>query len=100
MEAIAYGDQTMRFDRLLHVGESYDFIRVGFAPTHDDPLRYIFRLCSDYYVVLSPQSMVYAPPRELWICQCPRMFMEFEHVYAQAESFFAGIYNMPIFTIV
>ncbi|CAD6222792.1 unnamed protein product [Miscanthus lutarioriparius] len=54
MEAVAYGDQTMRFDRLLRVGECYDFMRVGFAPTHVGPLSYIFRLCADYFVVLSP----------------------------------------------
>ena len=35
--------------------------------------------------------------RELWICQCPRTFMEFKDVYAQAEYFFAGIPHMPIF---
>ena len=68
MEAVAYGDQTMRFDRLLCVGECYDFMRVGFAPTHVGPLGYIFRLCVDYFMVLSPQSMANAPPKELWIC--------------------------------
>jgi len=97
MEAVAYGDQTMRFDCLLRVGECYDFMRVGFAPTHVGPLGYIFRLCVDYFVVLSPQSMANAPPRELWIYQCPRTFMEFKDVYAQAEYFFAGIPQMPIF---
>ena len=40
MEAVAYGDQTMRFDRLLRVGECYDFMRVGFSPTHVGPLGY------------------------------------------------------------
>ncbi|XP_066331740.1 uncharacterized protein [Miscanthus floridulus] len=54
MEVVAYGDETMRFDRLLRVGECYDFMRVGFAPTHVGPLGYIFRLCVDYVVVLSP----------------------------------------------
>jgi len=54
MEAVEYGDQTMRFDRLLRVGECYDFMRVGFAPTRVGPLGYIFRLCADYFVVLSP----------------------------------------------
>ena len=54
MEAVAYGDQTMRFDRLLRVGECYDFMRVGFVPTHAGPLGYIFRLCADCFVVLSP----------------------------------------------
>ena len=43
MEAVAYGDQTMRFDRLLRVGECYDFMRVGFVPTYVGPLGYIFR---------------------------------------------------------
>ena len=80
MEAVAYGDQTMRFDCLLRVGECYDFMRVGFAPTHVGPLGYIFCLCANYFVVLSPQSMANAPPREQWICQCPRTFMEFEDV--------------------
>jgi len=68
MEAVAYGDQTMRFDCLLRVGEYFDFMRVGFTPTHVGSLGYIFRLCIDYFVVLSPQSMANAPPRELWIC--------------------------------
>ena len=54
IEAVAYGDQTMRFDSLLRVGECYDFMRVGFTPTHVGPLGYIFRLCADYSVVLSP----------------------------------------------
>ncbi|CAD6333741.1 unnamed protein product [Miscanthus lutarioriparius] len=87
----AYGDQTMRFDRLLRVGECYDFMRVGFAPTHVGPLGYIFRLCADYFVVLSPQSMANAPSRELWIYRCPRAFMEFKDVYAQAEYFFVDV---------
>ena len=39
MEAVAYGDQTMRFDRLLRVEECYDFMRVGFAPTHVGPFE-------------------------------------------------------------
>ena len=97
MEAVAYSDQTMRFDRLLRVGECYDFTRVGFTPTHVGPLGYIFRLCADYFLVLSPQSMANAPPRELWICQCPHTFIEFEDVYVQAEYFFAGIPHTPIF---
>ena len=97
MEAVAYGDQTMRFDRLLRVGECYDFMRVGFAPTHVGPLGYIFCLCADYFVVLSPQSMANAPLRELWICQCPHTFMEFDDVYAQDEYFFSGIPYTPIF---
>ena len=61
MEAVAYGDQTMRFNSLLGLGEAYDFMRVGFAPTYVDRLRYIFRLCADYYVVLSPQIVVNTP---------------------------------------
>ena len=65
MEAVAYGDQTMRFDRLLRVGECYDFMRVGFVLTHVGPSDYIFRLCADYFVVLSPKSMANVPPREL-----------------------------------
>ena len=97
MEVVAYGDQTMRFNRLLRVGECYDFMRVGFAPTHVGPLGYIFRLCADYFVVLSPQSMANTSPRELWICQCSRTFMEFEDVYAQAEYFFTGIPHTSIF---
>jgi hypothetical protein len=60
MEAIAYGDQTMRFNSLLGLGEAYNFMRVGFVPTYVDHLRYIFHLCVDYYVVLPPQTMVNA----------------------------------------
>ncbi|CAD6269621.1 unnamed protein product [Miscanthus lutarioriparius] len=86
----------MGFDRLLHVGECYDFMRVGFMPTHVGPLGYIFCLCADYFVVLSPQSMANAPPRELWICQCPRTFIEFEDVYAQAEYFFVDVIGIVV----
>jgi len=67
MEAVAYGDQTMRFNSLLGLGEAYDFMRVGFVPTYIDRLRYIFCLCADYYVILSPQTMVNAPHRTMWI---------------------------------
>ena len=71
MEVVAYGDQTMRFNSLLGLGEAYDFMRVkisfectcsstlrfnsllglgevydfmrvGFAPTYVDRLHYIF----------------------------------------------------------
>ena len=97
MEAVAYGDQTMGFDRLLHVGECYDFMRVGFVPTYIDRLRYIFCLCADYYVVLSPQTIVSAPQRTIWIAQCPRTFIEIEDVYDQDESIFASISHTPIF---
>ncbi|XP_066356052.1 uncharacterized protein [Miscanthus floridulus] len=96
MEAVAYGNQTMRFDHLLRIGECYDFMRVDFAPTHVGPLGYIFRLCADYFMVLSLQSMANAPPRELWICQCPRTFMEFEDVYAQAEYFFTDVIGIVV----
>ena len=41
MEVVAYGDQTMRFNSLLGLGEAYDFMRIGFAPTYVDRLRYI-----------------------------------------------------------
>ena len=47
MEVVAYGDQTMRFNSLLGLGEAYDFMRVGFAPTYVDRLHYIFHLCAD-----------------------------------------------------
>ena len=29
------------------VPTSYDFMKIGFRSTHDDPLRHIFRLCSN-----------------------------------------------------
>ena len=67
MEAVAYDDQIMRFNNLLGLGEAYDFMRVGFAPTYVDRFHYIFRLCADYYVVLSPQTIVNAPQRTIWI---------------------------------
>ncbi|XP_066356055.1 uncharacterized protein [Miscanthus floridulus] len=41
-------------------------------------------------------SMANAPPRELWICQCPRTFMEFEDVYAQAEYFFTDVIGIVV----
>jgi len=54
MEAVAYDDQTMRFDGLLVQGQEYDvFIRVGFLPTWVDDMRYMFSLYSDFYVYLS-----------------------------------------------
>ena len=65
MEVVAYGDQTMRFNSLLGLEEAYHFMRVGFVPTYVDCLRYIFCLCIDYYVVLSPQTMVNAPQRTI-----------------------------------
>jgi hypothetical protein len=61
IKVVAYDDQTMRFNSLLDLGEAYDFMRVGFAATSVDRLRYIFHLCADYYVILSPQTMVNAP---------------------------------------
>jgi hypothetical protein len=60
-KAVAYGDQTMMFNSLLGRAEAYGFMIVGFAPTYVDRLCYIFRLCADYYVVLSPQIMINAP---------------------------------------
>jgi hypothetical protein len=65
MEAVANGDQTMMFNSLLGLGDAYDFMRVGFVPTYVDRLCYIFCLCVDYYVVLSPQTMVNAPQRTI-----------------------------------
>ena len=97
MEAVVYGDQTMRFDLLLRVENvmtSWELASRLLMLAH---LSYIFRLCADYFVVLSPQSMANAPPRELWIYQCPHTFMEFEDVYAQVEYFFARIPHTPIF---
>ncbi|XP_066353497.1 uncharacterized protein [Miscanthus floridulus] len=41
-------------------------------------------------------SMANAPPRELWICQCPRTFMKFDDVYAQAEYFFADVIGIVV----
>jgi hypothetical protein len=64
-EAVAYDDETMRFNSLLGLGEAYDFMRVGFAPTYIDRLHYIFCLCADYYVILSPQTMVNASQRTI-----------------------------------
>jgi hypothetical protein len=74
-------------------------MRVGFAPTYVDRLRYIFHLCADYYAVLSLQTTVNAPQRTIWIAQCPSTFMEIENVYHQAESIFVGISHTPIFKI-
>jgi hypothetical protein len=74
-------------------------MRVGFAPTYVDRLRYIFYLCADYYAVLSPQTTVNAPQRTIWFAQCPGTFMEIEDVYDQDESIFVGISHMPIFKI-
>ena len=53
MEAVAYDDQTMRFDSLLIQGQEYVFFSIGFVPTWEDDMRYMFRLHSDYYVYLS-----------------------------------------------
>ena len=81
MELVAYGDQTMRFNSLLGLGEAYDLMRIGFVPTYVDCLRYIFCLCADYYIVLSAQTIVNAPHITIWIAHCPRTFMEIEDVY-------------------
>ena len=89
----------MMFNSLLGRGEAYGFMRVGFPPTYVDCLCYIFRLCADYYVVLSLQIMVNAPQRTIWIAQCPHTFMEIEDVYDQDESIFASISHTPIFKI-
>lgn len=91
MEAIASGYQTWRFNRLLALGEVYEIMGVGFAPTFADSLRHIFCICSDYYVVLSQQTMVNAPMEEILIPECPCYFMEFEVVYVQDKYYFAGI---------
>jgi hypothetical protein len=74
-------------------------MKVGFAPTYVDRLRYIFCLCADYYVVLSPQTMVNGTQRTIWIAEYPRTFMEIEDVYNQDKSIFAGISHTPIFRI-
>jgi hypothetical protein len=100
LEAVAYGDRTISFNSLLGLGEAYDFMRVGYAPTYVDRLRYSFRLCADYYVVLSPQTMVNALQRTIYIAQCPGTFMKTEDVYDQNESIFASISHTPIFKIV
>jgi hypothetical protein len=41
-------------------------MRVGFAPTYVDRLRYIFHLCANYYAVMYPQTMINAPQRTIW----------------------------------
>ena len=52
------------------VRTSYDFMKIGFRSTHDDPLRRIFRLCSDQYVVLSKHTVISESERPIWIPLC------------------------------
>lgn len=99
MEAVTYGDQTMRFDSLLVQGQEYELFRVGFLPTWVDDMRYMFRLHSDFYVFLSTHTMVNAQSSILGIPQIPRTFMEFQDVYTLDEFIFAGISHTPIFKI-
>ena len=60
MEAVAYDDQTTRFDSLLVQGQEYEFFGVGFLPTWIDDMSFMFHLHSDFYVYLSTHSTVNA----------------------------------------
>ncbi|CAL4935555.1 unnamed protein product [Urochloa decumbens] len=97
MEAVAYGEQNMRFNNLLHEGQVYDFMRVGFAPTYAAPLEHILRLCADYFVVLSSQTIINTLRRTFWISQTPFTFMEFEDVYRQRENMFADVIGLVVY---
>lgn len=105
MEAIAHGQESDRFDIMLTEGQSYDFLRVGFAPTNRGPLRQTFRICSEHYVVLDLHTVINIPPRTVWIAVCPLRFMEFEEVYGHKENMFAGtshsifILNIMVYNI-
>jgi hypothetical protein len=89
MEAVAYGrDQSIIYNTMLVEGQSYDFLRVGFAPTEVGPLRYKFQIYSEYYVVLSQHSEVHVPVSTIRILVCSRNFTEFESVFQQRQNKF------------
>jgi hypothetical protein len=91
MEALVCGQHTMMLNSSVVEGESYDFLRVGFAPTYNHPLRHIFHLCLNYYVFISPYTLISNPQRTIWIPSFPRTLHDFEEVYRQAMDIFAGI---------
>jgi hypothetical protein len=100
MEAVAYGNETTRFDDSLVQGQSYDFWSVRFLPTSEDDMRYISRLRFDFYVYLSAHTVVTAPSRIIeiiGIAQFPPTFMKFRDVYTMDEFFLAGMSNTPKF---
>ena len=88
MEVVAYDDETMRFDGLLVQGQEYEFSRVGFLPTWEDDMRYMFRLHSDFYVYLSTHTMLNAQTSIFGFPQIPRTFMSFQDVYNVDEFIF------------
>lgn len=99
MEAVAYGDQAMMFDRLLVQDEEYEFMSVGFLPTWVDDMRHVFHLHSDFYVHLSARTMAHAQQSIMGFAKFPRTFMRFNDVYTLDEFIFAGIAHVPIFKI-
>lgn len=96
MEAVAYGDQTMRFDDVLVQGAEYRFTSVGFLRTWVDEMHQMFRLHSDFYVHLSEQTMVHAHRSIRGFAPVPRMFMAFQDVYTLDEFIFAGISHTSV----
>jgi hypothetical protein len=91
MEAVAYGNHSRTMNNLLVEGESYDFFRVGFAPTLNDPLAHIFHLCSHYFVLLSPHTVICEPLKTVWTVVFPRTFRHFEDLLRQLENTFTSI---------
>ncbi|OQU81428.1 hypothetical protein SORBI_3006G056900 [Sorghum bicolor] len=97
MEAVAYDDQTMRFDSLLIQGQEYVFFSIGFVPTWEDDMRYMFCLHSDYYVYLSTHTTENAQSSILGIPQFPRTFMALQDVYNLDEFIFADIIGIIVY---
>jgi hypothetical protein len=89
MEAVACGEHTMMISNYIVEGETYDFLRIGCAPTYGDPLRYSFHLCLDYFVSLSQHTIINVPPITIWIL-----------IYPQTWSFYEGVYQQPADTFV
>ncbi|PUZ76272.1 hypothetical protein GQ55_1G276100 [Panicum hallii var. hallii] len=97
MEAVAYGNHSRTMNNLLVEGESYDFFRVGFAPTLNDPLAHFFLLCSHYFILLSPHTVICEPLRTVWIAIFPRTFRHFENVFRQRENMFVDIIGLVVY---
>ncbi|KAJ1294540.1 hypothetical protein BS78_01G153100, partial [Paspalum vaginatum] len=75
----------------------YDFIGVGFGPVDAVNFQHIFRIRTEYYIILSRDTIIYEPQKPVWIPTFPRMFTPFEDVIRQRHNSFADAVGLVIY---
>uniref|UniRef100_A0ACD5U0P9 Uncharacterized protein n=1 Tax=Avena sativa TaxID=4498 RepID=A0ACD5U0P9_AVESA len=95
MDAIAYGQQAIRFNRELRVGEVYFFKYVGFEPT-DMPSTFPLAIPTEYYVIMHARTEIHHAGANVSIPTLPSRFMDFIDTYRLRNRMLTDIIGIVV----